>query len=282
MNIVYLNGSWVAAEDAKVSVFDRGFLFADGIYEVVTVYSGRPFLLDEHLQRLQRSLKALHLQHALDLDYRQLIAQLIERNQVDNGLVYIQVTRGAEAQRSHLPQTEMTTPTIFATVSPLTPHWDTPEPVRVCLLEDIRWLRCDIKSISLLGNIMLKQEAANRGGAEAILHRNGSITEGTSANYFAVRDGKLWTAPADHLILPGITRIWTIELARQCGIEVIEQAFTVNDLDTLDELFLTSSSREIQPVAQIDDKIIAAGRVGPITQRLIEAFHDSKRRHLEQ
>lgn len=279
-NIVYLNGQWLAAADAKVSVFDRGFLFADGIYEVVTVYSGRPFLLHQHLQRLQRSLAEVNINAGNTNFWQEIINELLRRNQSDNALVYIQVTRGAEANRSHLP-TGPITPTIFLTVNPMIVHWHQPAPAKVALTEDIRWLRCDIKSISLLGNIMLKQWAADHGAMEPMLHRNGRITEGASSNYFAVRDGILLTPPSDHLILPGITRMLVIELAQELGIEVREHAFSITDLPHLDEIFLTSSSREIQPIGQIDDIIIGNGRCGAITAQLIEAFHERKRRHIK-
>lgn len=273
---VYLNGEWLAPAAAKVSVFDRGFLFADGIYEVVPVYQGRPFLLTHHLDRLERSLAALNIANAGRDFWLKLIEDLLERNESSDALVYIQVTRGAEAKRSHLPQGALQ-PTIFASVSAMPVHWDTPTPERVTLLEDIRWLRCDIKSISLLGNIMLKQQAQACGALEPILHRDGLITEGASSNYFAVKDGILYTAPTDHLILPGITRMWVLKLANDLGLTVKEEAFQVADLAQLDELFLTSSSREVQPIGQIDDIIIGQGNCGEITERLVQAFHASKR-----
>lgn len=278
---VYLNGDWVAAEHAKVSVFDRGFLFADGIYEVVPVYQGKPFLLERHLARLYRSLREIAISVADDTYWHELVSDLIKRNDYTNanGLIYIQVTRGAEASRTHLPGPDLK-PTVFATINPLALHWDQPAPARVTLLEDIRWLRCDIKSISLLGNILLKQQAAAVGAVEPLLHRDGLITEGAASNFFAVQNGELYTAPKDHLILPGISRDWVVELAGELGLTVHEKPFKVADLAQLDELFLTSSSREVQPVGQIDDIIIADGQCGPVTATLIEAFHASKRRHL--
>ncbi|RUO47784.1 D-amino acid aminotransferase [Pseudidiomarina aquimaris] len=273
---VYLNGEWLAPEAAKVSVFDRGFLFADGIYEVVPVYHGHPFLLEDHLARLERSLAALEIANPGQAFWLDLIQQLLTRNHSQDALVYIQVTRGAEAKRSHLPQGPLQ-PTIFASVSAMPVHWDVPTPVKVTLLDDIRWLRCDIKSISLLGNIMLKQQAQACGALEPLLHRNGLVTEGASSNYFAVKDGAIYTAPTDHLILPGITRMWVLKLAKELAIPVHEQAFSVADLAQLDELFLTSSSREVQPIGQIDDIIIGQGGCGEITERLVHAFHASKR-----
>lgn len=273
---VFLNGQWIAAEQAKVSVFDRGFLFADGIYEVVPVYQQRPFLLAEHLARLQRSLSALQINAPDNSFWQAVISELLERNGMADALVYIQVTRGAEANRSHLAGADLQ-PTLFASISPLLVHWHQPKPVAVTLFDDIRWLRCDIKSTSLLANIMLKQQAHQAGYSEPLLQRDGWITEGASCNFFGVRNGIMYTAPKDHLILPGISRDHVIALAQQLGLEVREQAFAVTDLAELDELFLTSSSREVQPVGRIDDMIIADGQCGPITAQLVTAYHASKR-----
>ncbi|CAI8153832.1 D-amino acid aminotransferase [Pseudidiomarina mangrovi] len=277
---VFLNGEWLAAAAAKVSVYDRGFLFADGIYEVVPVYQRRPFLMADHLARMERSLAALNIT-APGADYWQaVITELLARNQLDDALVYIQITRGAEANRSHIPTSAMSA-TLFASLSPLNVHWHQPAPLAVTLLDDIRWLRCDIKSISLLGNIMLKQQAHNSGFAEPLLQRDGYITEGASCNFFAVRDGVVYTAPKSHLILPGITRDHTLELARELGLEVREEAFAVADLAQLDELFLTSSSREVQPIDRIDAMIIGNGECGPVTAQLVAAYHASKRKLCE-
>ncbi len=281
---VYLNGDWVASDQAKVSVFDRGFLFADGVYEVVPVYSSRPFHLERHLDRLRRSLDAIGISAPTDSFWQQMLHELLERNSFDDCLIYIQVTHGADLQRAHLPH-QVLQPTIFAMVSPLRVHWDIPKPIATCVLNDIRWLHCDIKSISLLGNIMLKREAQARGIDEPMLQRDGYVTEGASSNFFAVKQGVIYTAPADHLILPGITRNLVVELAQDLGIKVVEEPFAVTALADLDEVFLTSSSREVQPVHKIDDIIIGndnnAGECGPIAKQLAEAFHASKR-HLIQ
>jgi D-alanine transaminase len=273
---VFLNGEWLAAETAKVSVYDRGFLFADGIYEVVPVYQGRPFLMAEHLARMQRSLAALNITAPSSDFWQHVIIELLARNDLDDALVYIQITRGAEANRSHLPGAHMQA-TLFASLSPFNAHWHQPPPLPVTLLDDIRWLRCDIKSISLLGNIMLKQQAHQAGYSEPLLQRDGYITEGASCNFFAVRNGVIYTAPKDHLILPGVTRDHVIKLAQQLSIEVREQAFAVADLAHLDELFLTSCSREVQPIDRIDAIIIGSGQCGPITAQLVTAYHASKR-----
>ncbi|MEX1222267.1 MAG: D-amino acid aminotransferase [Idiomarina sp.] len=268
---VYLNGDWLPAEAAKVSVFDRGFLFADGIYEVVTVYAGQLFLLDRHLQRLNRSLSALGIANRSDSEWQQLFEQAIQKNAIADGFIYLQVTRGADTKRSHLP-TGMLTPTVFISATHIQLPTTLPEPVRVCVMDDIRWLRCDIKSISLLGNILLKQQAVAMGGMEPLLHRAGRVTEGASCNYFIVKNGQLITPPKDQLILPGITRDWLVELARDHGIDVREEAFDLDTLYAADECFLTSSSREIQPVGWLDEHKVADGRPGAMTRQLAELF----------
>ncbi len=279
-NTVFLNGEWLAAEAAKVSVYDRGFLFADGIYEVVPVYQRRPFLINAHLARMQRSLAALNIS-APAADYWQtVINELLARNDLADALVYIQITRGAEKNRSHLPSGSMQA-TLFASLSPLKVHWHQPQPTAVTLLDDIRWLRCEIKSISLLGNIMLKQQAHQAGFSEPLLQRDGYITEGASCNFFGVRDGVIYTAPKSHLILSGITREHVIHLARELNLELREEAFAVADLAQLDELFLTSSSREVQPIDRIDAMIVGNGQCGPITAQLVAAYHASKRKLCE-
>ncbi|HET8817547.1 MAG TPA: aminotransferase class IV, partial [Pseudidiomarina sp.] len=238
---VYLNGQWLPAAEAKVSVFDRGFLFADGVYEVIPVYGGRAFLLGKHLERLQYSLQAIHMDYHDGPDWSDCIAQLIAVNQLDHGTVYLQITRGSSNQRTHLP-TRSLQPTVLLMTQSVPLRWSTPEPAKVALLEDIRWHRCDIKSISLLGSILLKQNAQEQHAIEPMLHRAGMITEGAASNYFAVKNDILYTAPTTNLILAGITRYWVLKLVRNMAIEVREEAFSVDELEHLDECFLTSTS----------------------------------------
>ena len=281
MSHVFINGQWRHPEEAVVSAFDRGFLFADGIYEVVPFYAGYPLLFDDHYERLERSLSEVGIANPYQREEWLSICQtLAESTPGANGIVYIQVTRGAEYPRAHLPQTVLE-PTVMATASPWEPPEKTPEPVHVEPFEDIRWLRCDIKSISLLGNIMLKQEASKQGAFEPLLHRDGRITEGASCNYFMVKSGRLYTPPSDQLILGGITREWILELAESAGIEVIEVTFTLEELLQADECFLSSSTREVQPVGSIGSHSINNGSIGPVTQQLAELFR-SRRPHLVQ
>lgn len=276
MSSVYLNGEIVPHSEAKISAFDRGFLFADGIYEVVPIYNGMPFLFAAHMQRLARSLREVAIAQTLNpADWHAIIRQLNSAEPLENSVLYIHITRGSEFPRNHLPSAGLT-PTIMATLSPFTPPTGTADAVKVALFEDIRWLRCDIKSVSLLGNIMLKQQAHALGAVEPILHRAGQITEGASSNYFIVRDGALHTAPNNALILPGITREHVLKLARENGITVHEKAFSIADLYAADECFLCSSTREIMPVGYVDEHPIGNGQVGPITQTLIDLFRQSR------
>src|SRR5690554_5336557 len=276
MSLVYLNGQWQRPEEAAVSVFDRGFLFADGIYEVVPFYQGYPLEFEAHFARLENSLQAINIPNPhTQTEWLSICQTLAEGIANANAIIYIQVTRGAEYPRQHLPSNSLT-PTVMATASAWTPPETTAPPVRVELMDDIRWLRCDIKSISLLGNILLKQQAAQCGAFEPILQRAGRITEGASCNYFMVKNGVLFTPPKDNLILPGITRDWVLSLAHQCGIPVEEQAFSVDDLMQADECFLTSSTREVQPVGFIGETAIANAKLGPITEQLAQAFRMSR------
>lgn len=281
-DIVYLNGQWLAAEDAKVSVFDRGFLFADGIYEVVSYYHGQPFLIDQHLKRLTNSLKALAIPDPGLKFWHELLGELAERNQLTSGLVYIQVTRGADTQRTHLPRAGLT-PTVFATVTPMSLPHRVDTPVNVAVMEDIRWLRCDLKSISLLGNIMLKQQADSLGAVEPLLVRDGMITEGASCNYFMVVEGVVFTPPKSHLILPGVTRDWVIELARENGFQVREEEISLAQFKAADECFLTSTSREIMPISYIDNEPVgrhslpvATPPADSVTEQLLGVLQRSK------
>ncbi|MCC5855898.1 MAG: D-amino acid aminotransferase [Idiomarina sp.] len=276
MSQVFLNGHWLRPEEAAVSVFDRGFLFADGMYEVMPFYRGHVLLFAKHYARLERSLKALEIPNPYSEDEWLSICQTLAEQVPDaNAIIYIQITRGAEYPRQHLPSPDLE-PTVMATATHWTPPATTALPVRTELLEDIRWLRCDIKSISLLGNIMLKREASRLGGFEPVLHRAGRVTEGASCNYFIVKDEVVYTPPADELILGGVTRDWVIQVAKEAGLEVREEAFSVAELMSADECFLTSSTREVQPVGQIGDNQIGNGQIGPVTERIATAFRASR------
>jgi D-alanine transaminase len=273
---VYLNGEFLPKDEARVSVDDRGFLFADGVYEVIRVYAGQPYELDEHLARLARGLRALQI------DFRDLGAiehaarRLLDENRVHAaGAIYIQVTRGAAPRKHHFPP-RGTPVTVYVAAWDYDPHpdhfWE--DGVEAITAPDIRWARCDIKSISLLPNILANEAAHAADAFEAILVRDGAITEGSHSNVWGVRDGRLLTYPACNYILAGMTRARVFQLARELGIHAVEDVIHVQDLYDLDELFLTGTTTEIMPVIRVDGRDIVDGEPGPITRTLIRAFND--------
>ncbi len=274
MAIVYWNRDYIPLQKATVSVEDRGFLLGDGIYEVVRVYGGRPFRLADHLQRLHQSAAAAQLplpDNADDLP--DIIQRLLEENNVFDSNVYIQCTRGHSHPRQHAFPTEVH-PTMLVMLTPVIPL--TPgareQGVSAITVPDVRWRRCDIKTIMLLPNAMAKTQAHDAGAYEAILVRDGLVTEGSSANVMAVINGELRTHPEDTDILGGITRLVVLELASQLGIPLREEAFTVPEMYAAQEVLLCSSSPEILAITSIDGQTIGRGRPGPVTQRLYEAF----------
>lgn len=274
MAIVYWNRDYIPLEKATVSVEDRGFLLGDGIYEVVRVYGGRPFRLADHLQRLHQSAAAAQLplpDNADDLP--DIIQRLLEENNVFDSNVYIQCTRGYSHPRQHAfpAQVQPTMLVMLTPVIPLTPG-AREQGVSAITVPDVRWRRCDIKTIMLLPNAMAKTQAHDAGAYEAILVRDGLVTEGSSANVMAVINGELRTHPEDTDILGGITRLVVLELASQLGIPLREEAFTVPEMYAAQEVLLCSSSPEILAITSIDGQTIGRGRPGPVTQRLYEAF----------
>lgn len=275
----YLDGELLPLADARISPLDRGFLFADGVYEVVPVHRGRPFRLRAHLQRLHDSLTAIRLPDPHDV--REWAAILDRVAQAADGremLLYLQVTRGAEAGRNHLfPKSP--SPTVFAFASPYpVPAATTLEDgLRAVTLDDIRWGRCDIKSVALLGNVLLRQEAADRGADEALLVRDGLLTEGSSSTVFLCVGGTLVTPPNDHRILPGTSRDAMLELAQGwlpseiCDVEA-------RVLKNADEVWIASAGRGVLPVTSIDGAPVGEGRPGPLWT---EMYHRLQR-HLDE
>ncbi|MEO1766558.1 D-amino acid aminotransferase [Thiobacter aerophilum] len=256
-------------EQGRVSVLDRGFIFGDGVYEVIPVYSRRPFRLAEHLRRLQYSLDQIKLATPHDeAAWTRLIGELIARNAGEDQYLYLQVTRGP-AKRDHaFPQ--QVTPTVFMMSTPLAP----PDPVlkasgvTAITAVDNRWLRCDIKSISLLPNVLLRQLAVEAGAMEAVLLRDGFLTEGAASNIFVVKAGALYAPPKDHLMLAGITYDVVVELARQDGMPVHIRPIAEAEVRAADELWLTSSTREVLPITALDGQAVGTGRPGPLFQRM--------------
>ena len=273
---VYLNGDFIAKSKAKISVLDRGFLFGDGIYEVIPVYQQQPFRLQEHLTRLKLCLEQVSITNPYsDSQWQQLISQLIDKNQLNNTSIYIQVTRGIDMVRSHVGTAKIE-PSVLIMTSPLALDVADLNPIKAVLLDDNRWQHCNIKSIALLGNVLLKQQAFILGFDEAILHREQQVTEGASSNVFMVKNKELYTPEKSQWILGGITRDLIIELAENASIKVHQCPITIERLFNADEVWLSSSSREISPVCQINDKIINQGDIGPIAKQIHSAFQEFK------
>lgn len=276
-NTVYLNGQFLPADQAQVSVLDRGFIFGEGVYEVIPVYGGHALKIEHHLQRLNDSLDGIRLANPLTKQqWRDMLAKLIDANNGGDLSVYIQVTRGAAPRDHVMPET--TTPTVFAMATPLKPvptHLFK-EGAKAITSADIRWQYCHIKSTSLLANTLLRQQARDAGADEAILIRDGEVTEGAASSVFIVRDGVLLTPPKGNAILPGITRDIVLEVAQQAGIDCRERAFTEADLRTADEVWVTSSLREIVPVTTLDDAPVGDGKPGPLWQQVLRLYQDYK------
>jgi D-alanine transaminase len=274
MEITYFNGKFLPKEEVKISPDDRGFLFGDGVYEVVRWYQGFFYDMDGHVQRLKRSLRELRINWN-EPDSVPLIAlNLIKQNNLGNqsAMVYIQVTRGA-ARRSHAFPVPEVTPTIYAYAWGFTPDPAAKETgIKVMLKEDIRWSRCDIKSIALLANTISFQEACENGLKECIFVRNGLITEGTHSNIFFVIDKTLYTHPESNFVLPGITRKNVLRLAREAGINIREEALNDNRLRFAQEAFITNTSAEATPVIDIGGNTIGDGLPGPVTRFINERF----------
>ncbi len=283
MNIVYLNNEFLSADQACVPVLDRGFIFGDGVYEVIPAYGGKLFRLDEHLQRLQNSLSAVRIPNPLNhAGWGAMLNELIAQNEGDEQSLYLQVTRGS-AQRDHaMPDDPV--PTVFAMSNPLHPvsQHIREHGVAAITLDDIRWQRCHIKAISLLPNILLRQEALDQDAAEAILIRDGVATEGAASNLFIVNGGMLVTPPTGPFLLPGITRDLILELARANNIPHCEKNISRDELRSADEIWLTSSTKEILPVTRLDDAPIASGQPGPLFQRMLALYQDYKQQLRDQ
>ena len=276
--LVYLNGAFVPPEQAQVSAFDRGFVFGDGVYEVIPVYGRRLFRLPHHLDRLNDSLSSIRLVNPHPpAEWQAIFTRLMEAVAANDQSVYLQVTRGA-APRDHAFPKE-TKPTVFAYATPLK-YPDAAQlrdGVSAITVDDIRWRRCDIKAIALLPNVLLRQQAVESGAAEAILVRDGIATEGSASNIFAVIGNVLVTPPKGAFILPGITRDLVLELARAHQIPCTERELPVDELFRGSELMLSSSTKELLPITRVNDKTIGTGKPGPLHTRLHALYQDYKR-----
>jgi D-alanine transaminase len=278
MSIAYLNGTFLPLEDAQVPVMDRGFLFGDGVYEVIPVYAGKLFRLAHHLKRLKNSLDAVRINNPLTEDeWDAMLGELVARNEGSDQAVYLQVTRGVAPKRDHAFPVH-TRPTLFAMSTPSAAAVDinSETGLTAITLPDIRWKLCNIKAITLLPNVLLRQQAIDTGTAEAILIKDGYAIEGAASNLFIVKDGLIITPPNGPDLLPGITRDLIIELAANHAIPFRETGITEAELFSADEIWLTSSTREISPVTRLDDTVISAGTPGPVWRQIITLYQEYK------
>lgn len=278
MAIAYLNGDWMAPEEARVSVFDRGFMFGDGIYEVMAVYDGTVFMLEKHLTRLQRSLDAIRLVSPFSPDgWRTLINEAVVHGMENPAYLYLQVTRGVESPRSHVyPQGAPPTVLITVMAAPELARKEV-QPYRVVTKSDIRWSRGDIKVTSLVANGLLRNEAVQEGYDDAILLRDGLVTEATAANVFIVKDGTIITPPRSNHLLHGITRDHIIDLVQSAGMPFEERPVTGDELLAADEIWISSTGHEVWPVGEVNGRPIGNGEPGVLWQVVDDLFQQSKR-----
>jgi D-alanine transaminase len=277
--MVFLNGKFMPIEEARVPVLDRGFIFGDGVYELVPVYSHVPFRLDEHLARLERSLAAVRIRNPYGrAEWRDIILQLVAKQPFEDQGVYLQVTRGV-ARRDHAFPKDAA-PTVFLMSNPLVcPPQDLVErgAAAVTAVDD-RWLHCDVKSISLIGNCLLRQVSADAGAAETILLRDGQLTEASASNVFVVKRGAILSPPKSNLILPGITYDVIAELAQGAGLPFEFRAIAEAEVRGADEIWVTSSSKEVLAIVSLDGRPVGDGRPGPVFRRMYALYQEFKQK----
>lgn len=273
MNTAYVNGEYCKLSDAKISIFDRGFLFGDAVYEVLPVYHGQPFFVDRHIQRLNSNLKNIKIKPP-ELDWNLLIQELITKNKADNLQIYIHVTRGNQGVRKH-DITANINPTVIA----FTIHNSFPtqaekeQGLTAKLVKDNRWMRCDIKTTSLLANILLNDEAVSSGFQTSILVRDGIVTEGSTSNVFVVTKDKLIKTPnLNNFCLPGVTRQVAIELIKTLNWNFVETQIPVAELLEASEVWISSTTKEIFPITKIDDSLVNEGQVGKLWRIINESY----------
>ncbi|HEY5635792.1 MAG TPA: D-amino acid aminotransferase [Burkholderiales bacterium] len=276
--MVFLNGKFMPIEQAQIPVLDRGFIFGDGVYELVPVYSRVPFRIDEHLARLERSLAEVRITNPYTrAEWREIIRRLAAEQPWEDQGIYFQVTRGV-AKRDHAFPAN-TTPTVFMMSNPLVnpPRELVEQGAAGASAVDNRWHRCDIKSISLIGNCLLRQVSVDAGAVETILFRDGRLTEASASNVFIVREGVVLSPPKSNLILPGITYDVVVELAQAAGMKLEFRDVTEAEVRGADEVWVTSSSKEVLAIVTLDGKSIGDGRPGPLFRRMYQLYQDFKR-----
>jgi len=279
-DIVYVNGKFFPRSEARVSVEDRGFVFGDGVYEVLRVINGRLFATKFHNQRLERSLDGVRItlqSGDSPASFVEIGKQLLKENNLLQGeaTLYMQVTRGATTRAHNFPA-PATTPTVYISAARFTPYADLAETGASAITHpDLRWARCDLKTLNLLPNVLASQTAKERGAFEAMLIRDGVVTEGTRTNFFGVVNGSLRTHPSDNHILPGITRSVLRDLARELSIELEETPIKASEIPKLSELFLTGTTTDVMPVVKLDDKPVGKGKPGELTRKLQRVLAES-------
>lgn len=275
--IVYLNGKFMPIEEAHIPVLDRGFIFGDGVYEMIPVYSRRAFRLQEHVRRLGQSLAAVRIENPYDAEtWQALLLELIDRNEAEDQSLYLQVTRGPAPRDHAFPA--MSVPTVFMMSTPLvvsTPL-QVAEGIAAISTADIRWDRCDIKAISLLPNVLLRQMAIDAGAVETVMFRDGILTEGAASNILAVEADVILAPPKDKHMLPGITYDLILELAADSGIPVEIGYFDEARIRAADELWITSSTKEVLAIVTLDGQPIGNGKPGPMFKRMYQSYQDYK------
>ncbi|GGF81450.1 D-amino acid aminotransferase [Alteromonas lipolytica] len=284
MTIAYLNGEFVPLEQARISPLDRGFLFGDGIYEVIPSYQGKMVGFNQHMARFANGLAAIEIDFSIDKDeWRTLVQRLIDDNREtlgDNIGVYLHISRGADTRRFHA-YPEGVTPTVFgfafALSAPVKADRSIHPGASVSLAEDLRWERCHIKSTALLGNVMHFQQSVKEGNAETILYNHQhEITEASSSNVFIIKNGEAFTPPLDNQLLPGITRMLVIECLAMAGIPLTEKVITVDELLAADEVWITSSGKEMLPIVSVGGQQISNGKVGPVWEQVFTIYSEQK------
>ena len=276
--MIYLNGQWLPLAEARISILDRGFLFGDGVYELIPVYARKAFRMAEHLRRLQHSLDGIRLPNPKsEAEWISLIEELIAGQSFDNQSIYLQITRGAAPRDHAFPKD--TAPTVLLMANPLTePPRDLIENgVAAISGRDIRWGRCDLKTLNLLPNVLARQAAVEQACVETVMFRDGVLTEGAASNIFVVKDGVILAPPKDHRVLPGITYDVVLELAAENGMATQVRDIEETEVRSADELWLTSSSREVQAIVTLDGKPVGSGLPGPVYRRMYALYQSFKR-----
>ena len=281
-NIVYLNGQFISKDEAFISPDDRGYYFADGVYEVIKFYKGHPFCMEDHLERLRNSLAAVRIDFGPTQEIHSICNSLIDANQLqtEHAGIYLQITRGVAPRMHRFPNGDIKPSLYIRAFAMPTNRNEILNGIRVITREDIRWLRCNIKSIALLPNTLLFQEAAEQDAGECFLIRNGNYTEATHSNIMVVMHRIVYTHPDSNLILPGITKKTVIGICRKLGLKIIERPVMEIETSSFEECFITGTGSEITPVIQINDKKVGDGLPGPVTRQLQKAFFEITYRDL--